>query len=214
MVYLDERNNLKIEDIELVAKEIKNGKIAIFPTETVYGIGTNAFDNKACKKIYDIKDRPENKALIVLISDINMLNELVQNTNEIEKKLIKEFWPGALTIVFDKKEECKLSEVVTAGKTTIAVRMTDGEISKMIVQKAGVPIVAPSANLSGKPSGTKIENIINDLGSNVDYVLDCGDINDDTTSTLVRVEKNKIKILREGRIVKEQLQKIAEIEEI
>ena len=90
MVYLDERNNLKIEDIELVAKEIKNGKIAIFPTETVYGIGTNAFDNKACKKIYDIKDRPENKALIVLISDINMLNELVQNTNEIEKKLIKE----------------------------------------------------------------------------------------------------------------------------
>ena len=141
MVYLDERNNLKIEDIELVAKEIKNGKIAIFPTETVYGIGPNAFDNKAC---------------IVLISDINMLNELVQNTNEIEKKLIKEFWPGALTIVFDKKEECKLPDVVTAGKTTIAVRMTDGEISKMIVQKAGVPVVAPSANLSGKPSGTKI----------------------------------------------------------
>lgn len=82
----------------------------------------------------------------------------------------------------------------------------------MIVQKAGVPVVAPSANLSGKPSGTKIENIINDLGSRVDYVLDCGDINDDTTSTLVRVENNKIKILREGRIVKEQLQKIAEIE--
>ena len=214
MKYFDEKNSMKIEDINFIANEIKNGKIAVFPTETVYGIGTNAFDEKACKKIYDIKNRPVEKALIVLISDMHMLQELVKDVNDIEERLIKKFWPGALTIIFGKKKNGKLPEVVTAGKDTVAVRMTDGEISRMIVQRAGVPVVAPSANLSGNPSGTKMKNIMNDLEQKVDYILDFGDIQDDTTSTVVRVKNNKIQILRKGKILKEQLKEITEVEEI
>lgn len=97
------------EKIKLVAQEIREGKIAIFPTETVYGIGTNAFNKKACERIYEIKRRPSYKPLIVLVGNEEMLYEVIQNTNEIEKKLIERFWPGPLTIIFEKKARWKIS---------------------------------------------------------------------------------------------------------
>lgn len=209
MKYLNEVKNIKMEDIDLVAQEMKNGKIAIFSTETVYGIGTSAFDEDACKKIYEIKQRPYHKPLIVLISDLEMLSEIVQDVNAIEKQLIEKFWPGPLTIIFEKKSETKLADIILAGKDSVGVRMTNGMIAKLLVQRAGVPIVAPSANLSGNPSGTKVNDIIKDLGNTVDYILDCGDVSDDTTSTLVKVDNRVIHILREGKIKKEELEQIA-----
>lgn len=206
MIHLKDIND---EKIKLVAQGLKNGKIAIFPTETVYGIGTNAFNEEACRRIYKIKKRPINKPLIVLVHNEDMLYEVIESANEIEKKLIEKFWPGPLTIIFEKKRNGKLAKCITSKGNSVGVRMTDGDVSTRLIREAKVPVVAPSANLSGSPSGTKIENIIRELGDNVDYILDCGDIEDETTSTLVRVENDCIHILRLGKITKEQLEKIS-----
>lgn len=211
--YFNEKENINIKDIEEVGLGLQNGKIAVFPTETVYGIGTNALNTKACEKIFEAKERPSNKPLIVLISDMNMLDVIVSETNEIEQKLMKKFWPGALTIILEKNKECDISNVVTAGKNNIGVRMTSGKIARLLIEKAGVPIVAPSANISGNPTGTKMKNIIEELGDKVDYILDCGDLTISTESTIVKVENGKIIILRQGKISKQELQKVAEVKE-
>ncbi len=191
--------------LEEVALAVQQGKVVIFPTETIYGIGTNAFDESAVERIYKIKGRPEQKALIVLINDYQMLELIASITTDIERNLMKKFWPGPLTIIFQKKNISCLPENVTARKDTIAVRMSDNEIIKKLIAKSGVPIVAPSANLSGSSSATKIKEIISDLGEQVDYILDNGDIKDETPSTIVKVENGEIKILREWKIKKEQL---------
>lgn len=209
--YFDEKKQINLKDIELIAREIANGKSVVFPTETVYGIGTNAFNQKACEKIFEIKGRPQNKPLIVLVSNKNMLDIMVNNINQIEQKLIETFWPGPLTIIFEKKGECEISDIVTGGKNSLGIRMTSGKIARMLIEEAGVPIVAPSANLSGKPTGVKIENIVEELGDKVDYILDCGDVCDSTTSTVIQVKENIIYILREGKITKEELSKISEV---
>lgn len=211
MQYFKEADNICMEDIELVAREMAQGKIAVFPTETVYGIGTNVFDAKACKKIYEIKKRPNNKPLIVLISNLDMLKKIVDSVSEVEQKLIEAFWPGPLTIIFHKRQDGQIPDVVMGGKSDIGVRMTSGVIASLLIQKIGNPIVAPSANLSGMPSGTRVETIIQELGDKVDYILDCGDINDETTSTLVKVEGDVIHLLRKGKIKKEELEQIARV---
>lgn len=192
--------------IEEISSEIKKGKIVIFPTETIYGIGTTALDDKACEKIYTIKGRPANRPMIVLISNIEMLKELTEEVGIIEQKLIDAFWPGPLTIIFKKKQG--ISDIVTGGLDTVGVRMTSGEVIQKIIQKSGVPIVAPSANLTGKDAGTKIDIIKKELGKNVDYILDYGDIDNEVPSTLVKVENDNITILREGKITKEEINKI------
>lgn len=204
MIYF--KNNEDI--IELVAKKMKEGKIAIFPTETVYGIGTSAFKETSCKRIYEIKKRPYHKPLIVLVSDEDMLFEVIESVNELERKLIERFWPGPLTIIFEKKKNGKLADSITCGDSSVGVRMTDGKVARMLIEEGGVPIVAPSANLSGNPSGTKIKEIVEELGDEVDYILDYGDIEDDTTSTIVKVENDGIHVLRQGRITNEQLKEI------
>ena len=209
--YFDEKQGLNEKDINEVANGIVQGKNAIFLTETVYGISANAFDEVACKKIFEAKGRPNDKPLIILISSYEMLEKLANKTSEVEEKLMKEFWPGPLTIIFEKRKDSKIPDVVTSGSKTIGIRMTSSKIAHMLIQKSGVPIVAPSANLTGKPTGTKVQEIIQDFKDKVDYVLDSGDIEEDLTSTLVKVENEKIHILREGKITKEQLKNIAPI---
>ena len=202
---------VNMQEIDNIAQRIKEGKIVIFPTETVYGIGTNAFDDDACKRIYEIKERPMDKPLIVLISNLDMLYNIAKDVNELEKKLIDEFWPGPLTIVFEKKENCEISDIVTSGGNSVGIRMTSGIIPNLLIEKSGVPIVAPSANISGKSTGIKIKNIIEELGDKVDYILDFGDVEKAVESTIVKVVENKIYILREGKILKKQLKKIGKI---
>ena len=124
--------------LEEVALAVQQGKVVIFPTETIYGIGTNAFDESAVERIYKIKGRPEQKALIVLINDYQMLELIASITTDIERNLMKKFWPGPLTIIFQKKNISCLSENVTARKDTIAVRMSDNEIIKKLIEKSGV----------------------------------------------------------------------------
>ncbi|MCI8352202.1 MAG: threonylcarbamoyl-AMP synthase [Clostridia bacterium] len=193
-----------------IANDLKKGKIVVFPTDTVYGIGTNAYDKDACERIYEVKGRPKNKPLSILISDISMLKEMVKNISEVEQKLIDAFWPGPLTIKF-KKRESILPSVVSAGDEYVRIRLIKEGLIYKLIKTSGVPIVAPSANLSGSSTGTKIENIINELGGKVDYILDCGDIESDTVSTIVQVEDGQVLIIREGKIKKEELEKVVPV---
>lgn len=153
------------------------------------------------------------KPLCVLISNISMLYEMVDQINPIEQKLIDNFWPGPLTIKFRKKEGV-LPEIVSAGDSYVRVRLISEGFLHDMIQTSGIPVVAPSANLSGSLTGTKIKNIVHELGDKVDYILDCGDIKSDAVSTIVQVEDGKIIIIREGKIKREELSKFAPLETI
>ena len=193
-----------------LGQELRNGKIVVFKTDTVYGIGTNAYLEKACQKIYEIKGRPIYKPLSVLISDISMLKELVTCITPTEQKLMDAFWPGALTIKFKKKENV-LPDIVSAGDEYIRVRFVKSGLAHRLIKEAGVPIVAPSANLSGSPTGTNIKNIISEFDGKVDYILDSGNVSSDTTSTIVEVENEKVIVIREGKITKDCLAKVVSL---
>lgn len=197
---------IKVENLNIdkLAKEIKKGKIVVFPTSTIYGIGTNAFDKEAVKRIFEIKKRDKNKSLIVLISNYNMLDKIANPLNDIEKKLVEKFWPGSLTLILDKKE-IVLNEV-TAFKNTVAVRYDSCQLVNKIIDKAQVPIVAPSANISNEKYITDIKDLSNKLFDSVDYVIDAGKLQSDKESTIVRVEDNSVIILRLGKISKENIQ--------
>lgn len=205
--YIDLTTEYDDSILTKLGQELKNGKIVVFKTDTVYGIGTNAFDENACKRIYEIKGRPTYKPLCVLISDISMLKEIVDFISPAEQKLIDTFWPGPLTIKFKKKENV-LPDIVSAGDEYVRVRLLKSGLAYNLIKSAGVPIVAPSANLSGSPTGTNIKNIINELGGNVDYILDSGDVTNDTTSTIIEVNNEKVIVIREGKITKEEIAKV------
>lgn len=208
--YIKEEN-IDNDTISEISKAIKKGKIIVFKTDTVYGLGTNAFDKEACKRIYEIKGRPMNKPLLVLISDIGMLKQIVDFISPEEQKLIDAFWPESLTIKFKKKENV-LPDIISSSDKYIAVRMLKNGLAYNIVKEAGVPIVAPSANLSGSPTKTKIKNIIDELGGKVDYILDSGNLNNNITSTIVEVKDKKVIIIREGKIKKEEIEKIVPLQ--
>lgn len=205
-IYLKEEqiDETKIEEI---ANAIKEGKLIIFPTDTVYGIGTNAYNEEACKKIYEIKGRPSCKPLIILISDTSMIEDLVENISPKEQKIIEKFWPGPLTIKF-KKRKGILPDIISAGDEYVRIRLIKNGLIYKIIEKAEVPVVAPSANISGHPTGIKIDNIIKELGGKVDYILDCGDYKSDEPSTIVQVEDEKIVVIREGKIKREKLENL------
>ena len=203
-IYLKEEqiDETKIEEI---ANAIKEGKLIIFPTDTVYGIGTNAYNEEACKKIYEIKGRPSCKPLIILISDISMIEDLVENISPTEQKIIEKFWPGPLTMKF-KKRKGILPDIISAVDEYVRIRLIKNGLIYKIIEKAEVPVVAPSANISGHPTGIKINNIIKELGGKVDYILDCGDYKSDEPSTIVQVEDEKVVVIREGKIKREELE--------
>ena len=151
--YANLKERIDINKIKEASEEINNGNIVLFPTETVYGIGANALDETAVSKIFKAKGRASDNPLIVHISDLSMLDKLVNNIGEIEQKLISNFWPGPLTIIFDRKN-C-IPNNVTAGLDTVGIRMPNNEIARKLIEFANTPIAAPSANISGKPSRNK-----------------------------------------------------------
>ena len=197
------KDQISEDDLKFVANEIKAGKIAVFPTETVYGIGTNAFNENAVEKIYEIKKRPKTKALSLLVCDMHMIESLAQNITEAEYKIMKAFFPGPLTIVLKKKRI--VPSIVTAGSEYVGIRMPGFEIIKKIIEYANVPIAAPSANISGMPSGINIKDAMKDFGENVDYYIDGGDASLKQSSTVVKIEDENPIILRQGIITKEQI---------
>ncbi len=202
--YADLKLNVDINKIKEASICIKKGKIVLFPTETVYGIGANALEKKAVDKIFKAKGRASDNPLIVHICNLEMLNSLVEEVGEIEKKLINKFWPGPLTIIFNRKE-C-VPNNVTAGLNTVGIRMPSNKIANKLIELANLPIAAPSANISGRPSGTKIEDIIEELDGKVDYILDSGMVDIGVESTVIRVIKNKVHILRPGKITVQDIE--------
>ena len=192
--------------LKQAAKIIKRGGLVAFPTETVYGLGASALDKNAVRKIFKVKGRPLDNPLIVHLADIKDLNELVKEISKTAKILIKKFWPGPLTLVFVKKK-IVLKEIV--GRTnTVAIRMPKNKVALELIKKAGVPIVAPSANLAGRPSPTTAQHVFEDLRDKVDLILDGGRAKIGIESTVLDLTVNPPQILRPGGISFEELKKI------
>lgn len=204
--YLDLKNDTEYTKIKESAEIIKNGGIVIFPTETVYGIGVNALNEEAVKKLYEVKRRPTNKPISLLVNSIDMINQVAKDITELEYALIKEFLPGPLTIILKKKEI--VPDIVTANSNTVGIRMPANEIAFKLVDYAGVPIATPSANISGKASGTNLENIIDDFQGKVDYFIDGGQSEIGFASTIVQVIDGVPYILRKGAISEEQIKAV------
>lgn len=194
------------KNLKLAANVIKNGGIVIFPTETVYGIGTNGLDSEAVKKLYEVKNRSLTKPISLLVSNFDMINQVAKDITEMEYKIMKNFFPGPLTIILNKKS-C-VPDILTANGNTVGIRMPDNEIALKLIELSEVPIATPSANISGKPSGTNIEDIKEDFEGKVDLFIDNGKSKIGNGSTIVKVENNEIKILRQGIITKEQIEAI------
>lgn len=200
--------DIDIYSMNECAECIRLGGTAIFPTETVYGIGANALNFKAVEKIFKAKGRPSDNPLIVHISDFNMLDQVVdmQKVTDTETILMKSFWPGPFTIILPKKS-C-VPDNVTARLETVGVRMPDNLVALELIRQAGVPIAAPSANISGKPSGTDVLDIIDEIGDRVDYIIDGGKTDVGIESTVVKLVEGKVKILRPGKITKEDIEAV------
>lgn len=204
--YIDFRNEQNYEELKAPAEAIKQGKLVLFPTETVYGIGANALDEEAVKKIYIAKGRASDNPLIAHIANLEMLKKLVMEVGKVEKKLIEKFWPGPLTIVFKKKPV--VPDEITGGLDTVAIRMPSDIIAHKLIEYSNCPIAAPSANISGKPSGTQVEDVIGELDGKVEYVIDGGKVDIGVESTVIRVIDGVVHILRPGKVTPEDIENL------
>jgi len=190
-------------DIVFAADLLRKGKLVVFPTETVYGLGANAFDPYAVARVFAVKKRPTFDPLIVHISSFEQIEQLFQSpVDEQVYALAKAFWPGPLTIVHNKKPE--VPDLVTSGLPTVAVRMPSHPIAAELIRLAGVPVAAPSANLFGCLSPTQANHVEKQLDE-PDYLLDGGQTIFGIESTVVSIEHGGIRILRHGAISEEAL---------
>ena len=210
--YLDLKNTTDYSKLKVAGEIIKNGGLVLFPTETVYGLGANGLDENAVKKIYKAKGREEDNPLILHVSNFDMVSKIAKNISDIEYTLMKTFWPGPFTIILDRTEI--VPDIVTAGLDTVGVRMPSGIIAKELISYAGIPIAAPSANVSGRPSGTNISDIFEELSDKVDYIVDGGECEVGLESTVVRVVDGIPNILRPGKISPEDIKKAVGIVKI
>lgn len=189
--------------IEIAASLIRNGEVVAFPTETVYGLGANALDENAVHKIFAAKGRRMDNPLIVHVCSWEQASQLVIDIPPEVDTLVKRFWPGPLTIV--ARSQGNVPESVRAGQPTVAVRMPDHPAALELIRAAGVPIAAPSANISGRPSPTSAEHVKHDLNGKIAAILDGGNTGFGIESTIIDVTQKPFKILRPGAISNEQL---------
>ncbi len=185
------------------AQLIKKGEIVAFPTETVYGLGANCFDASAIAKIFKAKGRPADNPLIVHVHSVAQVEKLSFNVTSVARELMDKFWPGPLTLVLKKVPE--VPDIVTGGLDTVAVRMPDHKVAQVIIEHAGVPIAAPSANLSGKPSPTTAQMVYDDLNGKIPLIIDSGPCEVGIESTVIDVTNNVPKILRPGMVTLEMI---------
>ena len=204
--YLDLRNCLEFDKLNIASDIINDGGLVLFPTETVYGIGANALNDEAVKNIFKAKGRAQDNPLILHISDMKMLDDIAENISKLEYELMDAFWPGPFTIILNKKKD--IANVATCNGDTVGVRMPSNKIAHELIKRAEVPIAAPSANISGKPSGTNIEDIYDELKDKVDYIIDGGECEIGLESTVVRVIDDEVKILRPGKVTKEDIEQV------
>lgn len=177
-----------------IVEVIKSGGVVIMPTDTIYGIIADATNEYAIQRVYEMKKRNENKPMLMLVNSIKMLEKYVSSISDIERKLIDELWPGALTIIFKKRN---VSDLLTGGLDTVGIRFPDNKLLIDIMNELNVPLLSTSVNVSGDESATCINNINNLILDNVDYVYDMGECKGEP-STIVVVDNNELKVLREG----------------
>ena len=189
--------------IEEAAEALKAGKLVVFPTETVYGLGAHALDAAAVQKIFDAKERPANDPLIVHIAHIGQVNQCAIGMPPGARKLALAFWAGPLTLILKKKPE--LPGVVTAGLDSVAVRVPSHRVARALMEMAGVPVAAPSANRFSRPSPTTAAHVIEDLDGRVDLVLDAGPTDIGLESTIVDFTVDPPAIRRPGGLTFEQI---------
>lgn len=192
--------------IDVFAAMLADGKTVIFPTETVYGLGANALDEDAAAKIYQAKGRPSDNPLLVHVADKKDVYDLVENIDGRAKLLMEKFWPGPLTIVFKKKDI--IPDRTSGGLDTVAIRMPSDPVARQLIRRAGVPIAAPSANISGRPSPTKPDHIIRDMDGRVDGILVGGPCNYGVESTIVDLSSGIAMVLRPGSVTLEMLKEV------
>ncbi|WP_201002476.1 L-threonylcarbamoyladenylate synthase [Paenibacillus glycanilyticus] len=192
--------------LEEAAALLREGELVAFPTETVYGLGADARNTKAVEGIFKAKGRPSDNPLIVHIADENQLAELALPYPELATRLMKEFWPGPLTIVLPVRTGA-VSPLVTAGLATVGIRMPDHPAALALIRQSGCPVAAPSANRSGRPSPTLAAHVLEDLEGKISGIVDGGATGVGLESTVIELpDSNTIRILRPGGITAEQLQ--------
>ena len=197
---------LKNNELDEAVMAINNDDLVIFPTETVYGLGANALSERAVDKIFKAKGRPANNPLIVHLSKKVDIEKYAFISNEKEKKLIDSFMPGPFTLILKKKSNIPLN--VTCGLDTVGIRIPESQIARDFIDKCNLPIAAPSANLSTKPSGTNVKDIFCEFEESVPYIIDGGNTKVGLESTVVKIIDNIPTILRPGYITKEDIELI------
>lgn len=196
-----------LDDKELIkaAECIRDGGVIAYPTETLYGLGADALNEEAVKKIFKAKGRPDNKAITVITASKD-ISSYVEEVTEEAQKLINEFWPGPLTLVLKKKDV--IPEITSANLDTIGIRMTSNEIARKLVELSGTIITATSANISGGPSHDNIEGCINDFDGKVDYIIGEEKKHIGIESTIVDCTVTPPVVLRSGAVTMEMLRKV------
>lgn len=194
------------DKIETAARLIRDGEVVAFPTETVYGLGADALNAEAVKKIFIAKGRPGDNPLIVHIADIGQWSSLVEDIPESALALAKAFWPGPLTMILKKREV--VPPEVTAGLDTVAVRMPSHLVARALIAATLVPIAAPSANFSGRPSPTTARHVLEDLEGRIPLILDGGRAYVGVESTVIDMTREVPVLLRPGGITREMLEQV------
>lgn len=204
---IDVKNGIDNKQMSEAGCVIKNGGLIAFPTETVYGLGASALSGESAKKIYTAKGRPSDNPLIVHVCSREQIEDVAKNISETAKKLINSFMPGPFTIVLNKKENIPYE--VTAGLETVAVRYPDHKVACALIEASGVPIAAPSANLSGKPSPTRAKHVVADMSGRIDCIIDGGDCTVGVESTIVDASGEVPVLLRPGGITFDEIKAVA-----
>ena len=205
-VMIEDRNHIKDEELGEAAGILRSGGLVAFPTETVYGLGGNALDEDAAGKIYAAKGRPSDNPLIAHVSCMEEVAPLVKEIPEAGRKLMEAFWPGPLTMIFPKSD--KVPYGTTGGLDTVAIRMPDDPVANRLIALAGVPVAAPSANTSGRPSPTTADHVWQDMNGRIEMIIDGGPVGIGVESTIVDVSSAVPAVLRPGAITMEMLEAV------
>jgi len=191
--------------IQQAAEALKQGSVVAFPTETVYGLGANAFDTLAVASIFAIKERPYFDPLIVHVNSLSMVSMVAATIPPVAMQCMEKFWPGPLTIVLPKKDD--IPDIVTAGLATVAIRMPLHPVALRLIELADVPVAAPSANPFGYLSPTTAQHVAMQLGTKVAMILDGGKCAVGVESTIIKIENDEVSVLRYGGIPVEEIEK-------
>lgn len=201
-----DKDKFEAKELEEAIHILRKGGLVAFPTETVYGLGADALNEEAAKKIYTAKGRPSDNPLIIHIADKKALEVLAGEVPKVAEQLIDAFWPGPLTIIFKKSDKVPMG--TTGGLNTVAIRLPEEPISHALIKESGVYIAAPSANTSGRPSPTRAKHVIDDLNGKIDMIIDGGPVGIGLESTIIDVTSNIPTILRPGFITKDMIETV------